>query len=300
MAWARAGSPRSASRAFASAAGSRGGTSTPVTPSSTTSGMAAAPQVTTASPAAMASRNTMPKLSCTEGRQKRSALTYSSASCPGETSPSSVTVSPRSRAWCRRRTVSHSGPLPTMRTARAGTRPRRRAAASSRSTMRLRGYMRATHRTVAPVRGRACAEAKRAELEGMTEPHEAPTETVGADEGPTPLQRIGWRGGEGGDAQTLRTGELRLPLFQERPRAFRVVVAVERLDPHLEELPAMGLAHALEDGLHLRLGSAAGQRRVLRHRAQVVVRARLEIVGGHETLDEADAEGLPRLEGAGG
>ncbi len=49
-------------------------TSSPVAPSSTTSGTAAARHATTGSPAAIASRNTMPNPSCTEGRQKTSAF----------------------------------------------------------------------------------------------------------------------------------------------------------------------------------------------------------------------------------
>ena len=46
-------------------------TSTPVRPSSTTSGIAAARHATTGRPAAIASANTMPNPSCTEGRQNR-------------------------------------------------------------------------------------------------------------------------------------------------------------------------------------------------------------------------------------
>src|SRR5262249_42791800 len=73
---ARAGSglPSSAARASARAGGSRGGTSTPVWPSSTTSGTAALRHATTGRPAAIASRKTIPKPSCTDGRQKHWAL----------------------------------------------------------------------------------------------------------------------------------------------------------------------------------------------------------------------------------
>src|SRR5712692_7330038 len=96
----------------------------------------------------------------------------------------------------------------------------------------------------------------------------------------------------------LPTGELRSPLLQERARALGVIVAVIRLDAHLEELLPVDLAHALEDGLHLRLGAAYRQRGIVGHGVEVVVGARLQGVRGHEALDEADAEGLRGLEGA--
>ena len=65
---------------WASSSGRRGFTSRPVTPSSTTSGTAAARQATTGNPAAIASANTIPKPSWTLGRQKQWAFTYSAAS----------------------------------------------------------------------------------------------------------------------------------------------------------------------------------------------------------------------------
>ena len=68
----------------------------------------------------MASRKTMPRLSCTDGRQKMSALTYSSARLSRETSPRRVTVSPSPSLPWSLTTSSHSGPLPTMRTRASG------------------------------------------------------------------------------------------------------------------------------------------------------------------------------------
>jgi hypothetical protein len=58
-----------------------------------------------------------------------------------------------------------------------------------------------------------------------------------AHEGATPLPRIRRRGGEDGDAQELLPFEDGLPLLRERARAFRVVLAVERLDAKVKELP---------------------------------------------------------------
>src|SRR5262249_36888190 len=91
--------------------------------------------------------------------------------------------------------------------------------------------------------------------------------------------------------------EDRLALLQEGPRPFRVVLAVESLDAHVEELLAMPVVDALEDGLHLRLGAADGERRVLRHRAQVIVGTGLELGGRHGALDESGAQRLQGVQG---
>ena len=128
--------------------------------SRTTSGTAAARHATIGKPAAMASRNTIPKPSWTEGRQNTSAFAYASKRSAGERSPSSATVSVRpslARCAC---SASHSGPFPTMRTFRSGIPSRRSAAASRRSPIRLRAYIRATESTVGPVRGRCRAPAR--------------------------------------------------------------------------------------------------------------------------------------------
>src|SRR5262245_33427446 len=77
---------------------------------------------------------------------------------------------------------------------------------------------------------------QRPNLEAVAQRLEAACKSRDADERATPLPRVGWRGGEDGDAQGLLPLEDRLPLLQERARAFRVVLAVERLDAHLEEL----------------------------------------------------------------
>ena len=68
MASARPGSPTRAFRAAARAAGSSGGTSSPVSPSLTTSGMPPTRDATTAVPHAIASRLTMPSGSYSDGQ----------------------------------------------------------------------------------------------------------------------------------------------------------------------------------------------------------------------------------------
>ena len=65
---ARSGSPQSALTAAASASGSPGGTRTPVSPSTTTSGMPPTRLATTAVPQAIASRLMSPKGSYTDGQ----------------------------------------------------------------------------------------------------------------------------------------------------------------------------------------------------------------------------------------
>ena len=64
-----------------------------------------------ASPAAMASRNTMPNPSCTDGKQKTSAPTYSAARRSRETSPRRITDSPRPSSPCRRHQARILRPL---------------------------------------------------------------------------------------------------------------------------------------------------------------------------------------------
>ena len=68
IASARSGSLSRAFRAAASASGSPGGTSSPVSPSATTSGIPPVRDPTTAVPHAMASRFTMPSGSYTDGQ----------------------------------------------------------------------------------------------------------------------------------------------------------------------------------------------------------------------------------------
>src|SRR5688500_13527936 len=120
--------------AIASSSGARGLTSSPVRLSSTTSGTAAARHATTGSPAAIASRNTRPKPSCTVGRQKQCAPTYSTANACREASPRNVTVSPTPSCACSARNRAYSGPFPTMRMRTSGIRARRCTAAWRRST----------------------------------------------------------------------------------------------------------------------------------------------------------------------
>src|SRR5882724_10168459 len=147
--------------ALASSSGSFGLTRSPVRPSSTTSGTAAVRHATIGNPAAIASANTSPKPSWMVGRQKQSAPTYSTASAERLSSPKNVTTPARPRLVVRVRRRTDSGPSPTMRTRRSGIRERSRAAARTRSSRRLRGYIRATESTVGAPAARGGAPAKR-------------------------------------------------------------------------------------------------------------------------------------------
>ena len=147
--------------AFASSSTSSGFTKRPVRPSSTTSGTAAARHATIGSPAAIASANTSPKPSWMVGRQKQSAPTYSTASAERLISPKNVTTPARPRLAVSVCSRTDSGPPPTMRTRRSGIRERSRAAARTRSSSRLRGYIRATESTVGGPAARGGAPANR-------------------------------------------------------------------------------------------------------------------------------------------
>ena len=105
----------------------------------------------------------MPNPSCTDGKQKTSAPTYSAARRSRETSPRRITDSPRPSSSCRRTRRGYSGPCPTMRICTSGIPVRSTAAACRRSWRRLRGYMRATESTT----GRAVWGPRRARELGV-------------------------------------------------------------------------------------------------------------------------------------
>src|SRR5439155_936958 len=149
------------SMAPASSSGFLGLTRSPVRPASTTSGTAAARHATIGKPAAIASANTSPKPSWTVGKQKQSAPTYSTARAERVISPRNVTTPFRPRLVARFRRRTDSGPSPTMRTRRSGIREASRTAARSKSSSRLRGYMRATDSTVGGPGARDGTAAKR-------------------------------------------------------------------------------------------------------------------------------------------
>ena len=98
--------------------------------------------------AAMASSSTMPKPSCTLGRQKRSARLYSARSWAREMSPSHATVRSSFNSRESRCSAGAHGPSPTIRTSRPGMRPASAPAARSSTSTRLRRYSRPTNSTV--------------------------------------------------------------------------------------------------------------------------------------------------------
>ena len=134
--------------------GLAGFTRRPVRRSSTISGTAAARHATTAS------RRPSPRRRQARSPPGRSAgrssapATYCTASSCRETSRGTSRC-PRGRgSACMARKRADSGPAPTMRTRTSGIRSRSTAAARSRSSSRLRGYMRATASTVGGPRRR--------------------------------------------------------------------------------------------------------------------------------------------------
>src|SRR2546425_346446 len=80
------------------------------------------------------------------------------------------------------------------------------------------------------------------------------------------------------------------PLLEEGPRALPVVLAVEGGDAQVAQVLPVGGADSLEDRLDLGLRAAYRERRVGRDLLQVVVGVRLELRGGNQPLDEADAQ----------
>src|SRR6185436_19575855 len=104
------------------------------------------------------------------------------------------------------------------------------------------------------------------------------------------VSRVTWHGGRGRQRSrwaliiALAAQEPGRPLLEECARAFLVVGALERLDAQHPELLPVRLGDAVEDGLHLGLRAADGQRCIGGHAPEVVVGVLLEIVGGYETL----------------
>src|SRR5262249_23061582 len=90
--------------------------------------------------------------------------------------------------------------------------------------------------------------------------------------------------------------KLRRSLLEEGASSLAVVLAVERLQAEGSQPLTVLLRHAGEDGLHLSLGPANGERSVGGDRPQVLVRVSLELARRQQPLDQADPERLVGLE----
>src|SRR5437879_5139894 len=148
---ARSGSRCSRTMASASAGGSSGGTRSPLTPSTTSSGIPETPVVTTGRPHAIASTSTFgmpsrsPSSATRQGRQKTVARRYSSSSAACPRGPARRTASVMPRAAIRRRTSAPCALLsPTMVALTATPCARRSAQASTRTSKPFFGTRRPT------------------------------------------------------------------------------------------------------------------------------------------------------------
>src|SRR6185369_11294563 len=184
--------------------------------------------------------------------------------------------------------------------AAATARPEEAVEIAPHHQVRSAGRRRRHPRIVEPAveRVKAGAGAEGAQRDRVTMRLEAGAEVRERDVGAAALARIERRGGEDRDAQRGGPGgggllaalEAGRALLEERGGAFLVVLTVERLQAELGELGAMPVGDALEDGAHLGLGAADGQRRIARDLAEILARVRLELGGGHQALDESDAQ----------
>src|SRR5439155_21101906 len=134
----RSPSSRRAARASASAGASRGGTSSPVRPSWTASGIPEWRVDTTGSPIAIASRITFgipsrsPSCAVTLGRTKSAASAYFSRAASWDRAPTSPTRSAIRSSPSRASSAARSGPSPTISHSKARSRSASNRIASSR------------------------------------------------------------------------------------------------------------------------------------------------------------------------
>ncbi len=160
--WRRPSSSSSAASARATAAGSSGGSTTsPVSPSATASAAPPLSPATCGTPHAAASRNTMPKPSCSRPPHRlRHSMANTSAHAVeggqvGLGDPARGAAPGRRGERPAGRAGPGRGPSPPMATTRSGWSGARRAAASISTSMPLRGTRRLTLTTTRASPGRS-------------------------------------------------------------------------------------------------------------------------------------------------